>query len=178
MRVAYRSYGGRGHGRHATPCYRCLPGSHVSRNKTALEDLIVDLLITRLSRPDAAELLVARVRDEQAAAAAEDAAALRGRLDEAAVLFAAGQIDRRQLSRISETVRPELDRAEARAQVVDDAPLFAGLVDASDVRAAWNTLPLTRQRAIVDALLSIRVLPSRTGRSVFDPDAVETSWRR
>lgn len=177
MRVALRTYGGGGHGRHATPGYRCLPGGHVSRNKDTLDGFVTAIVVGRLAREDATDLLVAE-RGPEAAQAAEEAALLRARLDNAADAFANGDIDRRQLTRITERLRPQIEAADARARIVDDTPLFAGVVGVADVQEAWDALPLSRKRAIVDALVSIRVLPSRTGRGVFDPDAVQITWRQ
>ena len=176
MRVALRTYGGGGHGNHATACYRCLPGSHVSRNKDALDEFVTRLVIGRLSAPDAADLLVAE-RGPQAAEAAEEAAGLRARLDNAADSFAAGDIDRRQLERITAQLRPQIAQAEARARVVDDTPLLDGVVGADDVAAAWVRLPLSRRRAIVDLLVTVTVnRRQRRGRGL-DLDGIDVAWR-
>ena len=149
---------------------------HVSRNKDALDDFVTRLVVGFLSGPKAAGLLVAN-RNPDAVKAADDVAALQARLDNAADMFAAGDIDRRRFERVAAKLRPEILAAEARDRIVDDSHLFAGVVGAADVAAAWEALSLSRRRAIVDALIQIRVLPSRTGRGVFDPKAVDITWR-
>ena len=48
----------------------------------------------------------------------------------------------------------------------------------STLREAWADLPLTRQRAIVAAVLDRAVVrPAVRGRTTFDPDRVEPVWR-
>src|SRR3954463_3313722 len=90
----------------------------------------------------AVELVTPDHSPERVAALAE-AEQLRGRLDLAADQYADGMIDARQLERITARLRPQLAAAEARARVIDDGPLLAGLVGADDVQAVWQALPLT-----------------------------------
>ena len=47
---------------------------------------------------------------------------------------------------------------------VDRAALLADLVTASDVRKAWGRIGLDRQRAVIDLLYTVTLLPSPPGR--------------
>ena len=47
---------------------------------------------------------------------------------------------------------------------VDRAPALADLVTAQDVRAAWETVGLDQQRAVVNLLYTVTLLPSLPGR--------------
>jgi len=63
----------------SVPCYRCSAKGCVIRRKSDLDDLVTRLVVARLSRPDAADLVTTPDRPEQAAAVAE-VAQLRARL--------------------------------------------------------------------------------------------------
>ncbi|MDQ3480686.1 MAG: recombinase family protein [Actinomycetota bacterium] len=157
------------------PSYRCADRSCVSRNRADLDAFVTALVIERLSRPDAAVLLAPT--DDNARKAASEVAELRARLDNAADDYADGTIDREQFHRITERLRPRLDAAQARARVVDSSPLLNGLAGAEDVPAAWDSLPLSRRRGVVDLLLTVRVLRTRPGARVFDPECVRIEWK-
>ena len=156
------------------PSYRCADRSCVSRNRADLDRLVTDVVLARLARADAAALR--RPADDSVRRAVADVAELRGRLDNAADAFADGTLDREQVARITERLRPRLAAAQARARVVDDAPLLDGLVGpgAGD---AWADLPLARRRAVVDLLLEVRVLRTSPGARTFNPDVIEMKWR-
>ena len=162
-----------------TLSYRCRDKSCVSRNQVEVDYLVAGAVVGRLGREDAVDLLAPERRDEVRAATTE-AAGLRARLNSAADDYADGKIDAEQLERITARLRPKIDAAQTRARVVDDSPLLDGLIGAEDVQAAWNALPLTRQRAVVDLLVRVRILPVPTsdwGRQEPDPKLIEVSWR-
>lgn len=157
------------------PSYRCADRSCVSRNRRDVDDLVTKVILGRLSRSDAAGLLVPD-RSDEARAAAEQAATLRARLDVAADDYADGKIDRRQLERITARLRPQINAAQARSRTVDDSPLLAGLAG-PDVSEVWAGLPLTRRRAVVDVLVTVTIHRAAQGARTFDPDAVKIEWR-
>jgi site-specific DNA recombinase len=158
------------------PSYRCSERGCVIRRQADVDELVTRVVVGRLARGDAVELFTPDRSPERVAAMAE-AEQLRGRLDVAADRYADGMIDARQLERITARLRPQLAAAEARARVVDDRPLLAGVVGAEDVRAAWQALPLTRRRAVVDLLMTVTVHRTRSGVRVFDPQAVQITWK-
>lgn len=158
------------------PSYKCADRGCVSRARDDVDHLVAGVVVARLSRPDALDLL-APERGDEARQASEEANTLRARLDLVADDYADGKIDRRQLERITARLRPQVEAAEARARVVDDSPLLAGLLGADDVRAAWDALPLTRQRAVVDSLMSVAIRRTQQGAREFDPATVRIEWR-
>jgi site-specific DNA recombinase len=164
-----------------TPSYRCAERGCVSRNRTDVDAFVEGLVLRRLARPDAVDLLAPR--DDSARRAIAEAAELRAKLDNAADDHADGKIDRGQLLRITERLRPRLEAAQDRARNIDNGALLGDVVQARDPRTVWEKLPLTRQRAIIDLLLTVRVMPaysgpSRKGQDVreFDPAAVQVTW--
>jgi site-specific DNA recombinase len=137
---------------------------------------VVDVVCARLARPDAVDLLIPPA-DDRARQALKEAEEVRARLDTAADDYADGKLDREQFHRITERLRPRFEAAQARARVVDTTPLLVGLVGVRDVRKKWDDLTLSRQRAIVDLLLHIEVLRTKSGVRVFDPEAIDISWK-
>jgi hypothetical protein len=148
----------------------------VSRNRRDVDDLVTRVIVGRLARDDAADLLAPDRSDERRAAVSE-ARGLRARLDRAADDYADGKIDARQLERITARLRPEVDAAHARARIVDDSPLLDGIIGRPDAADVWETLSLTRQRAIVDLLTNVRIMRTTQGARTFDPESVEITWR-
>jgi len=156
--------------------YRCAGRGCVSRRRADVDALVREVLVRRLALPDARSVF-ATDRSAEQAAAADDARGLRARLDRAADDYADGKIDARQMERITARIRPALTAAEARARVVDDSPLLDGLLDVEDVRTAWDALPLTRRRAVVDLMIEVRVMRAEQGARSFDPATVAVEWR-
>lgn len=159
------------------PSYTCQASRCVSRNRRDVDDLVAGVIVERLARPDVADLLTPDRSDERRIAVAE-AEALRARLDRAADDYADGKVDARQLERITARLRPQITAAELRARVVDDSPLLNGIAGRRDAAEVWDTLSLTRRRAIVDLLLTVRILRTQPGARVFDPAAIEITWRQ
>ncbi len=163
--------------RRNVPSYRCSGGGCVIRKREDLDALVTELVVARLSAPDAAEVLTTGTDNPERAAAVAEADQLRARLDEVADQYADGLIDGRMLERITARLRPQLAEAEARSRVVDSTPLLDGLVGMPDVRAVWEGLSLSRRRAVVDTLMTITLNRTRQGARTFDPEAVRIDWK-
>lgn len=159
------------------PSYRCAERSCVSRNRADVDHLIERVILARLARPDASQLLAPRRSDEQRQAAT-DAQTLRARLDRAADDYADGKIDARQLERITAKLRPQVDAALARSRVVDDSPLLDGLVANEKAETVWAGMSLPQRRAVVDLLVTVTVQRASPGARVFDPESVQIKWRQ
>jgi site-specific DNA recombinase len=177
VRASSAGIGGVGH----RPAYRCRTnrGSHVVRDARTLDDFIAAVVVERLSRPDAADLL----RRDQRIDTTElhiEAVAVRQRLTDLAAMYADGGVDARQLREGSERLRTRLDDLER--QIADAArgsalAVFAG----RDPKTVWESLDLSRQRAVVDLLMTVTINPTRRGRTpgwrkgepYFDPGSIE-----
>lgn len=158
------------------PSYRCASNSCVSRNRADVDAYVEATVLSRLAMPDAAQLFTPEQNEDQKDASAE-AAEYRSRLDTAADQFADGKIDAIQFERVTARLRPRLAAAESRIKMVDPTPLLEGLAGVPNVEAAWNSMALTRRRAIVDLLVTITIHRTRQGARVFEPDSVAISWR-
>ena len=79
------------------------------------------------------------------------------------------------------TTRADLEQrladVEERQRVAAGRSPLAGIAGHTDSRAVWGRLDLGRQRAILQALVVVTVLPQRPGRmpdgSRFDPRSID-----
>ena len=158
------------------PAYVCTTCHRVRRLQAPLDAFIEELTIGRLEQADVADLFLRG--DADSARDARDAiAAIDARLATAADAYAEGQIDLGQLTRITARLRADRDEHEA---ALSAAMPPAIPVDAVGPRAreVWQTLDLDRKRGVIDALMTIRVLPGGVGKRGFDPSLIVTDWRR
>lgn len=153
--------------------YRC-SGSmgHFARMALPAEDYVSAVVVERLSRPDAALLLSDQEQPDLGALRAE-AMALRGRLDGVAVEFADGVLTASQLRTITTRLRARLSEVEGATADAGRVDVLGPLVGAEDVRAAWEALTVERQRAVIDLLMVVRLMPPGRGTRTFRPDTVQ-----
>jgi DNA invertase Pin-like site-specific DNA recombinase len=173
-----------GNSRRRWPVYVCLHGKHVTRAAKTLDALVTDLVVGRLGKDDAIDLIATTTVDVQALR--EEALALRARLDELSRLFAAGDIDAMQLREGSAELRRRLDEAEGQLADAAAGSAIEGLVGVDDVRAAWDALDISRQQAVVATLLDVKVMPAtkkgrpagwKAGDPYFDAESVRIEWK-
>lgn len=144
--------------------YKCRSHAHLSREAGFCDWRVSERVIARLSRKDARELLIDDDRPDMAALRT-DADVLRMRLEQLAEDFADGTLTASQLRAGTERLRARLGDIEIRMAHVDRAALLADLVTAQDVRKAWQAVGLDRQRAIIDVLYTVTLLPRPPGRT-------------
>jgi len=158
--------------------YRCRTRKHVTRDAAPVDDLVSRIAVERLSRPDAAALLV----DDDAPDAGElraEAQTLRSRLETLAVEFADGALTAGQLRAATERLRSRLTSVEAAQARTGRAPVLGDVVGADDVQKAWNGLPFDRKRAVIDTLMAVTIDPEHVrGRREFDPRLIRIEWRQ
>ena len=156
--------------------YKCRSGSHVNRRQDWIDDFVSAVIVERLSRPDAVELLVDEKRPDSDVLRVE-AQALRVRIDDLATALADGLLDLAGVRRESERLRAKLADVEAQMAHSSRSPLLAALISAADVQAVWDALTLDRRRAVVDVLMTVTLHPGGTGRRTFDQTKVEITWK-
>ncbi len=159
--------------------YRCrVTGrGHVARAAQPVDDFVTRLVVARLSRPEARQLLAAGVETPDAEGLRVEAVALRARLGEAAESFADGAITAGQLEKISARVRARLDEVESAMARSARGVVLADLVNAPDVAAVWETLALDRRRAVISELMTVSIMPTGRRGNVFDPTSVRVGWK-
>lgn len=158
--------------------YQCKIRYCVSRDADQVDELVRDVVVARLGRPDAVELLTAGDDPEQARAAAE-MARLRARLAEARRLVDEDRLSLESLADLESRTLPRLRRAEAAARPRRVLPDAVSDLIGADASARWALLSTSTRRAVVRALVTVTLLPTgRRGRfSAFDPTSVRIDWR-
>ena len=157
--------------------YTCIAHGHVRRSATAVDNYVSQVIVARLSRPDAADLLKPPPRPGiDAAKLRAEAAKLRGKLGKLAALFAADVITEAQLTSGSKECKVRLTKLDTQLAASDQPdPLeeFRG----SPARAVWEGLSLPRRRAVVRVLAIVAIMPVGRRGNGFDPDSVIVTWR-
>jgi site-specific DNA recombinase len=156
--------------------YRCRSGKHLARAAEPVDELVTRVVLGRLARPDAAGLLD-DTGTPDAAGIHLDRAALMVRLDDAAGMFAAGDITAAQLRAATKALRAQVAEIETAMAATSRGNVLAELVAAKDVEALWDRLPLARRRAVVDTLVKVTLLSSGRRGNRFDPELVRIEWR-
>lgn len=158
--------------------YRCSASwGHISRMAAPVDGWISEVAIARLSRPDAVELL----RDDHRPDIEElrtEATALRARLDQLATSFADGDLTVSQLRTATGRLRSKIAAVEAKMADAGRADVLGPLVSAPDIRATWELLGTDRQRAVIDTLMTVRLMSPGRGARTFNPETVTIDWRQ
>jgi len=158
---------------------RSWPGTHVARQAGPVEDFITRLVVGRLSRADAADLVAVLEGGPDVAALREEAAAIRRNLEEMAADRALGLITRPQLLAATGRANLRLDEIVAELEHAARENVLAPLVAAENAAEVWEGLDLSRKRAVIKTLMSITLhSPGRGARLAFDPATVEVTWRQ
>lgn len=161
--------------------YSCRKLKHVVRKVEPLDEWVVTQVLERLQRDDAADLLAEREDPVDVKGAQQDMREARQTLDELAEALGSGEMSLPEWRTASKAARARLERAESTLSHAVEVNPVAGLAGAEDVVAAWNQLDLSRQRAVVASLMTVRLHPARRGRvkggGYFDPATVEIVWK-
>jgi site-specific DNA recombinase len=180
-----RSFSATAKRRHTKPVYTCRTGKHVIRNAAEVDAYVEAVIVERLSRPDATDLLAPDQTGDTAALHLRDAS-LRARLDELGRLYGEDVIDAAQLAQGTAAIRKQREEITAALAAMTRGSVLAGVADAADPAKVWAGLDLSRKRAIVDVLIDVVILPARKGRragwrageTYFDPASVQIIWKR
>lgn len=162
--------------------YQCKVCRRCSIRADQAEPLLLDLVIGRLAKLDAVDLLKAAPADPDAAdRMRSERLTLLARMDTAADDYADGQLDGRGYARVRDRIGAqlaELDRGEAdaeRLRVFDGIPLGTEKVGAAIARLAEDQPD--RYRAVIDLLLTVTIAPVGKRGNVADPERIKVVWR-
>lgn len=164
--------------------YRCRDGSHVTRGREAVDEFVSGVIVRRLRQHDLADLL--HVSEEVDVRALETKAIeLTERKNQLAAMFAEGVVDGAQLSAGTKALDRDLGDVRERISAAYSGSALDGIGSAPDPGAAWLDAPIDRQRLVLDALITVTLLPSGRGRpkgwepgeSYFRPDTVRIDWK-
>jgi site-specific DNA recombinase len=145
-----------------------------------LEALITRAVLYRLDTPELAAAMAGAAREDAEAAAAQDSLATdQAQLNELATAYGEKQITFPEYLAARKPIETRIEAGKRRlSRLTRSAAIDAYLGQSETLRDAWRDLPLTRQRAIIAAVLDRAIVqPARPGRTAFDPDRVEPVWR-
>lgn len=153
--------------------YKCRT-AHLARRLDLVDEVVEAVVLERLSRPDAGSLFVRESKD--ADELRDRAVKLRGQLDDLAGLLAEGVLTAAGVRKASERIRSDLEDVDRERASLHSGDELAQLVSASDVQARWDGLDLAARRSVVDALMTVTILPAGKGAR-FTVDQVQMQWR-
>jgi site-specific DNA recombinase len=158
---------------------RAYAGTHVARQAVQVEEFIEKLVVARLSRSDAADLVAVEETGIDVAALREEATAIRRNLEEMAADRAVGLITRPQMLAATERGNVRLEEIGAELDDAGRENVLAPLVAAENAAQVWEELDLSRKRAVIKMLMSITLhSPGRGARGPFDPSTVTVTWKQ
>ena len=146
-----------------------------------LEGLLVEAVLQRLDGPELADVLAGR-RSNAGAGAGELSDGLAGdqeQLDELAVMFGKQEISAREWRAAREPIERRMQERQRQLAALTRTDALTGLPgNGGQLRDQWDDLSISRQAAIVAAVLDHAVIaPGQSGARSLDPSRVEAVWR-
>jgi hypothetical protein len=158
---------------------RSRPGGHVARKAAEVDEFIEKLVVGRLSRADAADLVAVPENGPDVAGLREEAAAIRRNLEEMAADRALGLITRPQMLAATGRANIRLEEIGTELEHAARENVLAPLVAAENAAEVWEMLDLSRKRAVIKTLMAVTLhSPGRGARRPFDPATVTITWRQ
>ncbi|MBE7195018.1 MAG: recombinase family protein [Gordonia polyisoprenivorans] len=152
--------------------YMCHAGFCVARKINGVDEYVTETILARLEHLDPSAL---SSTDPTVTAALDEARTLRARLDDFVDQAAAGELTAASLARIEARLLPQIAAAERRGTAGARHPLVAAMVGPG-ARSQWESLNVTDRRAVVQSMLTIRILPAVSTFRRFDPTRVTLEW--
>jgi len=160
-------------GHQQPPAYTCQACTRVRRKQAAVDELVESVMIARLSMPDALGA-IATGDPVEVERARSEAAALAARLDLAADQYADGVLTGEQLRRITERLRPQIDRAKETVNAKMPVS-WVSEIAGPFAEARWQAATLDVRRTLIEMFCKITILPTGSGK-MFDPSSVRIEW--
>lgn len=163
----------RKHGKEA--CYVCVQDGcrRVSRNLARVDHYVVGRITEWLSRPDAAAALTPPTPDTSKLNAA--AAVLRAQITQAEADYDEGQITAARMNAAIERATEKLVPIQEKLLAANTSHVVNGLAGHVDAPARFAELPLSRQRAVISALVRVTINPAGKG-AMWDPSLIVIEW--
>lgn len=156
--------------------YICQACHGVSRNGALVDALVVETVVRRLAKPDAADLVVDDSRPDLDALSGQRQI-LRDRLEALGAEYGDGAVPLLAFTAATKRIEEQLHELDVLMADASRVHVFEGVVGVGDVRAAFNGLDLGRRRTIVDALLTVVVHPAGRGCRTFKPESISLAWK-
>lgn len=132
----------------------------------------------RLSKEDAVEALTARREPtEESKAIAEQIRDLEARIKRAEADYDDGIITGRDLKRNRDKATAEIENLRQQQVATLPEATQSVLTGMSNPAEAFKNSSMVTKRAIIDALIEVRVYKGTVGRKAFNPETVEITWK-
>lgn len=156
--------------------YWCRTGGCLIRTMAPIDDKVRAFMQELLSSPSVAAL-AAPDRTEEARELDDQAKRLRARQTVLDADYDDGNITGVRHKVASEKVQRELDDVNRQRAALSGDRAAASILGDSSPAAAFAAASLDVQRAVIDSLAIVRLLPVKQGRRGFDPDSVRIVFR-
>lgn len=164
--------------------YRCNNGGHVSRDLFMVDEVVSAVMAELLRRPDVFDRFATPVANK-VEPLRDELAALRSRLGQLPIEHADGNLTGQQVLAATARLNDKIEAAERSLTEAGAAGRLGDLVTAADPGAMFQESTLSRQRAIIDALAVVTLIPTAKGRPkgwspgqpYFDPTTVNVEPR-
>ena len=157
--------------------YQC-PTGHVSRRLGWVDEWVTAVVLARLADP---RVIAGLAREDEAVdvqGQLDELAVLRGRRDEAADAYAAGEIGLAAMTRVEASISAQIVTLQRKVRPAVPVPdVVHELAGEVDLGARWEALPLLTKRLVISTLVTVEVLPGRQGMRTFDPETVRITPR-
>lgn len=165
--------------------YHCAKGpglsgcGRISALADPLEELVKEAVLYRLDSPELAAAMAGERGDPDSERWQSEIDQSRSKLDELAAMYGSGEIGVSEWRAARTPIEARVTDAKKRlARLSRTSALDGHVGNASDLRQRWTALPLTRQSAIVAAVVDhVVVAPGRRGYNRFDASRFTPVWR-
>jgi hypothetical protein len=165
--------------------YQCVKGpgfsgcGRTSVKADPLEAFMVDAVLFRLDSPELAAAMSGEPGNPDAERWQAEIDQARFQLDGLATMHGEGEISLSEWRAARTPIEHRVTDAKKQLGRLTRTTALAGQIgNSTELRERWPSLPLTRQHAIVAAVIDhITVAPARRGYNRFDPDRFNVIWR-
>lgn len=156
---------------------------HLIREHRHVDQFVLDVIAARLDRPDFTALLAPDQEDVQPWVA--QAEKLRARLGVIDTEYDTGIIDGRRWRSATERVHTELAQIDKQLAARRGTAALGEIITAPNPADAFRQATLMSQRAVIDALCTVKLHRGQRGRmkrdedgnTIIDPATVDITWR-
>ena len=163
----------------ARRAYTCTAHGHVRRNAAAVDEYVAWHVIERMSKPDAAVVLLPPPRPGiDAGALRAEARRLDAKAKRLTAMFTDDAITEPQYASGTKDIRARLARIGAQLAASSQPDPLAEFRSGDPAEVVWDRMSLPRRRAVVQTLIESVVI-NRAGRKgqQFDPGTVQVTPR-
>jgi site-specific DNA recombinase len=159
-----------------TKVYRC-PDNHLSRPIAPVNELVVGVVEGYLAMPDGPAKLLATKDVPQIAELRAERSRLEAKIARAQRDYDDELLDGADLKAVKTRRQAEIKVIERKIAAAVKSSQLATIAASPDPVAAFRELGLNLRREILNALVTVTLLPAKRGRNAFDPDRVKVEWR-